>query len=251
MTGARAREQQVDALANNLANAKTAGFKGQRTVWQQIYADHSKMGDPNQSMAVHHPVRVLPIDRLPNQTVDQYTQWAQGPLEKTDNPLSVALEGEGFFMVEGPEGRPLYTRDGAFTRDAEGRLVTQSGRPVLDPNGQPITLGQGQDLFISVEGFIEDDQDVIGQLGVVRFDDPATLQRVGDNLWAPPEGGAAPQPAEETSVRQGMVEGSNISVVQTMVGLIKANRLFEMSIRAVQTYREIDQQAARDVGRLT
>ncbi len=247
LSGARVQDQRIDTLSNSMANAQTAGFKAQHNRWRQIF-HQSTRGDPRQAMGIHHPARTLPVDRTPAQVHAQFTDWNQGPLHKTDNNLDLALEGEGFFLIQGPDG-PLYTRDGRFSRSNEGTLINASGQAVLDTSGRPVSLGEGSDLFIAPDGSIEDEDTLLGQIGVKRFEDPDKLIRVGGNLWRAPEG-LEPQESS-ASIQQGMVESPNLNLVAQMVDLIKANRTFEYNIRAIQTHNELDQQAARDVGRLS
>lgn len=250
MGAARTQDERLETLSNNLANARTPGFKQHRAVYRQVAQDVSKMGDPNQAMDMHHPVRFLPRDRVRGVLDERFTQWTQGPLEHTGNPLDLALEGEGFFVVQGPDGNPLYTRNGNFSQARDGALVTQQGLAVLDDQGQPVRLPQGAgQLHVSPEGEVQVGGQPAGKLGVVRFDDPQVLERVGESNFRSVDPNVQPVADPPGMVHQGYLEGSNVNPVYTMTLLIKTNRLFELNVRALQAYKAMDDSAVRDVGR--
>ena len=251
MSAARMQEQRIETLNNNLANARTVGFKRHGAVYRQVHNDTSKMGDPNQAMGVHHPVRFLPEDRLPGALDERYTDWSTGPLTSSGNPLDVAIEGEGFFTIEGPGG-PMYTRNGTFTRAPDGTLVTQQGFAVLDTQGRAIRLPEGAgQLTIGRNGDLQVGDDVAGRLSVVRFDALSELERVGNDNFRHPDPTVQPQTMANPTLHQGYVEGSNVNPVYTMTMLIKTSRIFEMNTKALMAYKAMDDQAARDVGRLS
>ncbi|MCA9538425.1 MAG: flagellar basal-body rod protein FlgF [Myxococcales bacterium] len=248
MQGARAQEHRLETLSHDLANALTPGFKRQAAIYRQVHHDVTRMGDPNQAMGVHHPVRFLPEDRLPVLLDDRYTQFEQGPMRNTGNDLDLALNGEGFFVLGGPDG-PLYTRNGSFALARGGALVDQRGFPVLDDAGKPVVLPNEQGrLRISQQGDIFSDDQPVGRLAVVRFDDPQALLRAGDSGWTAPPA-LAPVPITVPDIKQGHLESANVNVVRTMVELIKTNRIFELNTRALQAYKAMDDQATREVGR--
>ncbi len=248
MSAAHMQEQRLDTLSNNLANAMTPGFKKHRAIYKQVHNDVTKMGDPNQAMGLHHPVRFLPEDRLPGQLDERFTEWRQGPLKVTENPMDVAIEGDGFLVVQAPDG-PAYTRNGTLRRALDGTLVTQEGFPFLDRDGQTIQVpGDAQALRISPEGIVQAGEDQIGQLALVTFDDLQGMLRMGNSNWRPADPNA--QPAASTArLEQGYLESSNVNPVFTMTSMIKANRVFEMNTKALQAYKAMDDSAIRDVGR--
>jgi flagellar basal-body rod protein FlgF len=160
------------------------------------------------------------------------TDFSQGVLSQTGNPLDVALTGDGFFVVEGPNG-PLYTRCGAFMLDAEQQLVTADGLPVMGQSG-PIQVPAGasvQQIQISPEGVIRAGREEVGRLNVTKFADPQLLQSVGASLfYAPPQ---AQPTASDALVVQGSRELSNVSAVSELVNLITAQRHYEASQRTL------------------
>ncbi len=250
MQGARVQEHRLDTLSHDLANAQTPGFKRQAAIYRQVHNDVSKMGDPKQAMGLHHPVRFLPEDRLPVHLEERYTQFEQGALRFSGNDLDMALDGEGFFTVQGPEG-PLYTRNGTFTMSREGLLVTHTGLPVLGADGKPIAMPDTQGrLRVSRAGELFIDDQAAGRLNIVRFADLQALQRAGDSNWQAPAG-LEPEPVAAPNVHQAHVESANVDPIRTMVELIKTNRIFELNTRAIQAYKAMDDQASRDVGRVT
>lgn len=249
MMGARVQETRLDTLSHDLANAQTPGFKRQAAIYRQVHNDVSKMGDPNQAMGLGHPVRFLPEDRLPVHLEQRFTQFEQGALRHTGNDLDLAIDGEGFFTVQGPDG-PLYTRNGTFTFSREGVLVTHAGLPVLGADGAPIATPDTQGrLRVARNGELFIGDAPAGRLAIVRFDDLQALQRAGDSDWQAPAGLAA-QPMAAPNVHQGHLEMANVDPIRTMVELIKTNRIFEMNTRAIQAYKAMDDQASRDVGRI-
>jgi flagellar basal-body rod protein FlgF len=250
MGAARMQEQRMETLSNNLANAQTAGFKKHGAIYRQVHNDASKMGDPNQAMDMHHPVRFLPEDRLPGQLDERFTHWSDGALRSTGNPLDVAIQGEGFFVVQGPNGDPIYTRNGTFRIQPDGGLVNQQGFALLDPNGQPVRVPPDEGaLTISPEGDLTVGDQAVGRLAVVRFADLRQLDRMGNDNFRPADPAVLPEPLDLPQLHQGYLEGANVNPVQTMTQLIKTSRLFEMSTRALQAYKAMDDAAARQVGR--
>jgi flagellar basal-body rod protein FlgF len=170
----------------------------------------------------------------------------QGPIAMTGNPFDVAIEGDGFFMVEGPDG-PLYTRDGAFSITGEGRVVTADGRAVLNSGGAPIVFDpQGESPAIGRDGAITVAGVEVGRIGVVSFTAPGALSKVGDNLWD-----AQDQPPGEFEgvVLQGALEGSNVRPVIELTRLIEISRAYQSAARIVSNADELRQRAIQQLGR--
>ncbi len=248
MNGAIAQQQRLTTLSHNLANASTPGFKGVDPVFHQVPEDASKVGDIQQAPNTHLPIRFLPEDRLRVELADRVTDWRDGPLTPTGNALDLAVRGEGFFTVEAPEGL-LYTRDGTMSLDQDGRMVTQSGWPVVDAEGQPIIVPPGSaSIQIGADGRVTADDNEVGRMAIVKFANPAALERVGLSAFrnADPTVEALPT---EARVEQGMLERSNVNAIDVMTTLIGASRAFEMNMRGIQAYKEMDDKAAQEVGR--
>jgi flagellar basal body rod protein FlgG len=201
-------------------------------------------------MGLNHPVRFLPEDRLPVAMVERFTKFNQGSLRFTGNDLDVALNGEGFFTVQGPNG-PLYTRNGTFLIDREARLVDQEGLPVLGVDGKTIQLSnEAGKVGITEQGEVIIDGESLGQLNIVRFDNQQELLRLGNSNFRHPDANFVPAQVDEPDVRQQFLEMANVNPIKTMAMLIKTNRIFELNTRAMQAYKQMDEQAAREVGKL-
>jgi flagellar basal-body rod protein FlgF len=172
--------------------------------------------------------------------------FSQGGITKTGEPLDVALEGEGFFTVQGKDGT-RYTRDGAFTLDAGGQLVTQNGDPVLNSGGAPIVFDpQGERPQIDADGAIRVAGAEVGRLGVVAFANPAALEQTGDNLWSA-RGQAST--TFEGKVVQGALESSNVNPVAQLTDIIEISRAYEAAARIVKNGDDLRQRTIERLGR--
>ena len=237
LTGLVARGQALDVAAANLANTQTPGYRSERAYFRSALlgadARESQLGD----------------------TVNQYgllggslLNLSQGALQQTGNPLDLALEGPGFFLIQTPNGL-RYTREGSFHRSSKGLLVTGADEPVLSSTGQLLTLppgapSVGRDGVVSVGG------GSAGTVGVVTFAPDVALIAEGANRYVAPEG-AKPVPASAASVRQGSLEGSNQDVVQGTMELIVVQRQAEMMQKALTVFHtELNKFAAEDLPRV-
>lgn len=208
-----------DILANNLANARTDGFRGDRTAFQLV-ASRAPGGGPIEETALA-PQLATRIDPRP------------GSFQVTDRPLDVALQGDGYFVVNTPDGE-RYTRAGHFLTSAEGSLVTPAGHEVL-ADGGAITLPGGAQVTITAQGQVLADGNLLGQLQVVSFPDEPAFSHAGGGLLATDSGA---EPAENVRVLQGVIEGPNVEPVQAMVDMITLLRHFEMNQKALQAQDE-------------
>ncbi|MEZ5959413.1 MAG: flagellar basal-body rod protein FlgF [Hyphomonadaceae bacterium] len=229
----RVMQRRMDVAANNLANVSTTGFK----------ADGLLLEEADQTSA-HADEDPSDIRFVRDIGIVHYME--QGPIEMTGNPLDVALEGDGFIMVQGPNG-PLYTRDGAFTLTGDGRLVTSDGRAVLSSGGAPIVLDpQGESPSIGRDGAIRVAGVEAGRIGVASFAAPGALSKVGDNLWD--ASGQAPGEFEGV-VLQGALEGSNVRPVVELTRLIEISRAYQSAAKIVSGADELRQRAIQQLGR--
>ncbi len=224
--GAIAQSTALDVTANNIANASTAGFHGDRVTFREAL---SAARSADVAMVGNGATRV---------------DGQAGALIQTENPLDLALEGDGYFAVQTATG-PRYTRAGNFQLDAERRLVTADGLPVLGTQGAPIVVPPGASaLGVSADGQVLADGTEIGRIGLARFA-PAQLMREGGSLFSAtgqPSGGEPPK------VRAGMLEASNVNIVRGVVDLVKVSRTYESLMRVIQTYHDVEARAARDLG---
>jgi len=225
-----------EVLANNLANASTAGYKQDDLV---------VAGEPMTSSAAGWFARgAMPIGQ---HTVGQWTDYSQGLIRETGRPLDVAIDGGGFFVVQTSRGL-RYTRAGALTANRDGTLTTPSGQPILGQGG-PIAVTSDK-VTISAKGEVLDDGRVVDTIRVVEFAKPYGLSKDGDGLFAPVDPAATPTDAREYQLVPGAVEGSNVDTIRTMVAMIEMLRSYESAHRAVQAADEVDRQAANDMGRI-
>lgn len=224
------QKKTMDAVANNVANVNTHGYKKQRVDFEEIIGG-----------TVAKPAGHFTIDR------GFANDLAQGGMEVTHNPLDMALGTDGFFMIE-MNGQQHYTRNGQFTIDADGNLVTTRGYPVLDANGAPIVLPvDARQISVGQDGTIATEQGIIAQVGVVTFDVNTALIRVGDNLFRN-DGGGVGVPANETArVLQGTLETSNVNAVLETVQMTETLRSYQNTQRMIQTLEELEQRAIRDL----
>jgi flagellar basal-body rod protein FlgF len=229
----RVLQRRMDVAANNLANVATSGFKADALVLEEA--------DQTQAHAEEDPRQIRFV-----RDIGIIHQMDQGPIAMTGNPLDVALEGDGFIMVQGPNG-PQFTRDGAFTLTGEGRLVTSDGRAVLSSGGAPIVLDpQGDTPSIGRDGAIRVAGVEAGRIGVVSFAAPGALSKVGDNLWDAQ--GQAPGEFEGVVV-QGALEGSNVRPVTELTRLIEISRAYQNAAKIVSGADDLRQRAIERLGR--
>ncbi len=201
LSGQLVREQQMDVLANNIANLSTVGFKGQSMVFAEMLT-----GSEGERAAYVRDAGTV-------------RDWSQGPLTRTGNSLDVALQGAGFLEVATAAGT-RYTRDGRMKLDAQGQLVTLEGDAILGQGDQPILVPQGTGpLTITQDGSISTKGGTVGQLAVVSFDQLQGLEAEENGLYSTDE---APTPATDTQVVQGSVEESNVQPVIEMTRLMQA-----------------------------
>jgi len=229
----RVLQRRMDVAANNIANVATTGFKADAMVLEEAgntraHAD----ADPREIRFVRD--------------VTLMRDMRQGPIAMTGNALDVAIEGDGFFMVQGPSG-PLFTRDGAFTLTGDGRLVTGDGRAVLNSGGAPIVFDpQGDAPVIGRDGAISVAGVEAGRIGVASFAAPGALSKVGDNLW---DAQGQAQGEFEGVVLQGALEGSNVRPVVELTRLIEISRAYQSAAKIVSGADELRKSAIERLGR--
>jgi flagellar basal-body rod protein FlgG len=246
-SGALVAQSQADNIANNLANVNTSGFK--RTLLQVqsapemgVYLLQNEPGGNTGSS----PSRSF-VGRLGTgaQVLDTPAVFEQGTLENTGNPLDLAIQGNGFFTLQTPQGI-RYTRDGQFARDAQGYLVTMDGNRVIGRNG-PIQLQPGP-VQISENGYVHQNGAVVDSLRVVQFRNLTAVRPEGDNQFVD-TGAGRPLLDAASTVNQGYLERSNANVVRSMVDLITAQRWFEANQKVIQTQDTANGYAIANVGR--
>ncbi len=245
-TGMLAQQTNVDVISNNIANMTTSGHKRQRVDFKDmIYQNIQRPGAQSSDVGTVLPsglqlglgVRVNSVYRI----------HEQGPIQMTENPLDLAILGDGFFQIQQPDGNIAYTRSGIFQVNGDGEVVTTQGY-LLEPNitvpddAVSITINLSGEVFAQISG--QTNMTNLGQLQTANFVNPAGLEAVGDNLFLETEASGAPQlgtPDTENfgAIRQGAVESSNVNVVEEITQLITAQRAYEMNSKVIQASDEM------------
>ena len=234
--GLAAQTQALELVANNLANLGTAGFRGQQATFRSLLAGGGTVAWNPLNAAVND------FGVLSGSRVD----LTSGNLVTTGNPLDLAVAGTGFFVVKSPDGI-LYTRNGGFHVTPTGQLVTGQGHAVMGEQG-PIILPNGA-VAVSGDGTVSVNGEVVATFRVAEFSPDASLRAVGNALYAAPAGSALP--AATSSLRQGMIEDSNVSPVEGVVQLISIQRNAEMMQRALTLFdSQFNQTAVQDLPRV-
>lgn len=242
-SGALYNQRRLEVLSNNLANINTTGFKEEKTYFRVDETPPAvREGLLNSALTPSAPTSPL------WQELESRTVFSQGGLKSTGNPLDLALDGDGFFCVQTPEG-VRYTRNGSFTLNAEGELTTQDGFAVLGEGGA-VALDAGAKITVDEAGNLAVDGVPAARLRLVEFEQPWLLRRMGATLFAPPETGAGEISPKRVSVRQGHLELSNVEAVRTMTEMIEVLRGYESYQRAIRQLDETQAKAINEVGRL-
>jgi flagellar basal-body rod protein FlgG len=223
-TGMTAQQQRMDALSNDIANVNTTGYKHERVAFGDLVSSAPGRGG---AAGVRAGAGVA-ADSAGRGTV-------QGALRRTDEPLDVAVTGDGYLQVKLPDGRTGLTRDGALHADARGRLTTSSGA-LLQP---PITLPQGMaasELKINPDGTLLRGETPIGRMALVSVAAPSQLDDAGNGVYTTNAASGPPRVAgTETQLVQGALEASNVDIADAMVDLMDAQRSFQMASQAIHT----------------
>jgi flagellar basal-body rod protein FlgG len=244
-TGLDAQQTRMRVIANNLANVNTTGFKRDRAEFESLAyqmmtaAGATSSGDNRYAIGLNLGTGV--------QTVGTARVTTQGSLNTTDNPLDLAIEGDGYFQVVRADGSTAYTRAGNFHLSAEGKIVTSDGLPLQPeiqiPDGvESITIGSDGTVSASIAGQTEATE--VGRIDLARFVNPAGLQALGGNLYAETAASGAAQVGQaglegRGSIRQGALEGSNVNVVQELVDMIETQRAYEVNAKMISSTDEM------------
>ncbi|RME01613.1 MAG: flagellar basal-body rod protein FlgG [Calditrichaeota bacterium] len=244
-TGMLAQELLVDTISNNLANINTTGFKKAKVEFQDLlYQNQRAIGAAN-LQGVNIPTEIQ-IGHGTN-PVSVHKMFSQGDISATENPLDLAIDGNGFFQVIRNDGSIGYTRDGSFKISGDGRIVTADGL-VLEPE---INIpADAQEIHVSLDGVVsvKTSGDIapveVGRIELAKFVNPAGLESIGGNIYLPTVASGEPltgSPGTENlgTLRQGFLEMSNVQVVEEMVNLIVAQRAYEINSKAIRTADEM------------
>lgn len=238
-TGMQVQQQNVDNIANNLANASTVGFKRTRLEFQDLLYQNLRTPGASATSSTEIPVG-LQIG-LGARAISSERIFLQGDFRQTENPLDLVIEGSGFFQVRQTNGELAYTRAGSFHLNAEGQVVTASGE-TLEPGitipreATSITVGTDGTVSITTPGQANTQQ--VGQIQLSTFANPAGLEALGRNLFR--ETAASGQASTGTAdsnglgrINQGFIENSNVNVVEELVNMIAAQRAYETNSKVI------------------
>ena len=244
-SGMNAQELQIDTIANNLANVNTNGFKRMRVdfqdlIYQTLTTPGTTAGAGTEiptGIQVGHGSRVAATQRI----------FSQGEFKETNAPYDMVIEGDGFFQILNNDGDTVYTRDGSFKLDGQGRMVTSDGlllAPQVNIPSDTKEVQISQDGIVQVNLPGEQVPQEIGQIQLVRFANPAGLEAVGQNLYRQTLSSGQPQvgtPGTDGfgAVKQGFLETSNVKLVEEMVSMIVAQRAYEISSKSIQAADEM------------
>jgi len=202
-------QRHMDIVANNIANSSTSGYKAERVLFE---------------VAESRPLPGQPLSFVIDRGT--YRDFSSGDVKMTNNPLDVALNGDGFFSVRLPDGKTAYTRNGSFTINTEGQLADHKGNIVIGEGGTEISFPtETRDISIGGDGTISTEQSVIGKIQINTFDQPQLLRPYGDNYYVADRG--TPGPNVDTRVIQGAIEGSNVSGVKEMTDMMQIVRSYQ------------------------
>ena len=245
-TGLEAQQTNIATISNNLANASTVGFKKERAIFEDLLyqAVNQPGGQSSQNTKLPSGLLVGSGTRV----VATQKDHSQGNMLTTDNSLDLMVSGRGYFEIEMPDGTTSYTRNGQFTLNDEGMIVTPgSGYPLLPQTqvpaeAQTITVSEDGEVSVSLPG--QTNKQAVGQLNVADFVNPAGLQPVGQNLFI--QTSASGDPIEGVpgsqglgKIVQGAIETSNVNVTEELVNLIESQRVYEMNSKVISTVDEM------------
>lgn len=244
-TGLSAQQRYVEIISNNLANINTSGFKKVRPEFQDLLYETLRPAG-NVARTGVEPLNEVQIGSG-TELVATTRSYTQGDVQSTNNPLDMAINGEGFFVVQKPDNTFAYTRDGSFQLNRQGEIVTSQGYrlyPNLSVPDDAIQVNITRDGVVNVLSEGATDESSIGQIELARFVNPGGLRAVGDNmLVATPASG---QPIFEQAgsnntgeLLQAHLESSNVDIVEEMVNMITAQRAYELNSKAVTTADDV------------
>jgi flagellar basal-body rod protein FlgG len=240
-TGMAAQETNLEAVSHNIANGNTVGFKKERIDFQDLlYQTVRQAGTPTgptttspTGLQIGTGVRVVSTSKI----------FQQGTVLQTGNQLDVAVEGNGFLTVQQPDGTPAYTRNGALKTDGDGRIVNSEGFPLdppitIPPDASNVSIASNGTVSVTLPG--QTTASDVGQIQIANFVNPSGMSSVGHNLMTPTKASGDAQVGEpgtdgRGTILQGAVEQSNVDIVEEMIGMISAQRSYEINSKVITT----------------
>jgi flagellar basal-body rod protein FlgF len=252
-SGMMSTQTAMDTKSNNLANVKTTGFKKSQNAFKaypekELSRTNDQLKDaPIGTIDPRPDIGPLNMGAVSDGT---YTDYSQGGMKNTGNPLDFALEGPGFFEVQLPDGTSAYTRSGDFKLNEESQLVTSRGHTVMGEDG-PIEIDENLGKINAVDNgqILGNNGELQGQLRVVQFENPQKLRERGDTMYTQGENNPIIEDTEGVRVHHKQLEGSNTNPIEAMTDIVRVSRRFQMNQRSLRRQDELLQQAIRQVGR--
>jgi len=238
-TGLDAQQTNMAVISNNLANVNTVGFKRDRAVFEDLMYQNVRQVGANSTQDTELPSGLLQGTGV--RTVATQKQHSQGNIIQTGNALDVAIQGKGYFQVLHPDGSIVYSRDGQFSLNSEGEMVTANGyktEPAITVDSNAISITIGSDGIVSVLTAGNITPTNAGQIELANFVNPQGLEPIGDNLFRESVSSGAPLtaiPGNDSlgTLNQGSVESSNVNVVEELVNMIQTQRAYEMNSKSI------------------
>jgi flagellar basal-body rod protein FlgG len=240
-----AQQMNIETIAHNLANVATTGFKKGRPEFQDLMYQTLKATGDSQNPNIQQPMEI----QVGNGAIPVAVQktFLQGDILPTENPLDVAIQGDGFLQVRRPDGTLAYTRDGALKLSGDGTLVTSQGyflEPRLSFPTETTEIAISRDGVVEARSVGESEMSKIGQVELAKFVNPAGLHSVGGNIYVETPASGVPllgMPGNEGfgELMQGFLESSNVDVVEEMVSMITAQRAYEINAKTIKTVEEM------------
>ncbi len=241
-SGMLTQGRNLDVIANNMSNVATAGFKSDRytfstfeeVMWKRVGNMDKQYTDLGEQSWITAPSKL-------------YTDYEQGALEETGQPLDFAIEGDGFFALETADGERVYTRNGNFSLDNEGYLWLSGFGRVLNPQGETIRLVTDHVETDDIGGIFTENGGFLGRVGVFRFEDNGALEKNDYGFFVSQNQGEA---VTDVRVHNRYVERANTDLVQQMTGMITAERAYQSAAEVTKIYDDMMRKATEEVGRL-
>lgn len=228
--------REMDIIANNIANVDTAGFKVESLMQK------TEPGAPAVTLGGPRPVKFVAADTVAR-------DFGQGAMNKTGASLDMAIEGEGFFQIQTPSG-PRFTRDGRFTTDPTGRLVSQQGYPVMSDGGGEIVIDaeKGQ-VSVGADGTMSQGNELVGKVGMFKFANQGALEKSGDNSFKN-SSNLQPEVAANAKLRQGHLESSNVKPVLEITRMVEVSRAYESTAKMIDAEADLSRRSVERLGRV-
>ena len=239
-TGMAAQQDNMDVIANNLANVSTTGFKRSRAEFEDLM--YHTIKDPGAATGLNSITPTGVQTGLGVRTASIQRDFKDGNAQITKNPFDIQIEGSGFFQMQTPDGQTAYTRDGSFKKDPAGRIVDKNGNSLIPeitipPNTTGVEIAPNGEVRIISN--MNDAPQTIGQIDIANFVNPAGLKAIGKNLFV--QTGASGVPLTSRPglsgtgyLAQGQIESSNVNIVDEMVNMIQAQRAYETNSKVIQ-----------------